>query len=123
MSMTDPIADLLTRIRNASLVEHESVEIPASRLKARIVKILKEQGYIQSFSLIREMNHIKIKVYLKYEDNGKCVIRHIKRLSRPGLRRYAGYRKLTRPLEGAGTVIVSTSKGVLTANQARAQQI
>jgi small subunit ribosomal protein S8 len=119
MSMTDPIADLLTRIRNASKERHEKLEIPASRLKANIVRVLKEEGYIKNFRLMREDGKPVIKVYLKYSDGGDSVIQGIRRVSRPGLRRYAGYQEIPKPLGGAGIAIVSTSKGVLTGQKAR----
>jgi small subunit ribosomal protein S8 len=119
MSMTDPIADLLTRIRNASKERHEKLEIPASRLKANIVRVLKEEGYIKNFRLMREEGRPVIKVYLKYSDGGAGVIQGIRRVSRPGLRRYAGYQEIPKPLGGAGIAIVSTSKGVLTGQKAR----
>lgn len=123
MSMTDPIADLLTRIRNASKEKHEKVEIPASRLKANIVRVLKEEGYIKNFRLQREEGKPVIKVYLKYTDSGDAVIQGINRSSRPGLRRYAGYEQLPRPLSGAGVAIVSTSRGVMTGQKARTQKV
>jgi len=119
MSMTDPIADLLTRIRNAAKERHEKLEIPASRLKANIVRVLKEEGYIKNFRLMREDGKPVIKVYLKYSDGGESVIQGIRRVSRPGLRRYAGYQEIPKPLGGAGIAIVSTSKGVLTGQKAR----
>jgi small subunit ribosomal protein S8 len=122
MSMTDPIADLLTRIRNATKEKHEKVEIPASRLKANIVRVLKEEGYIKNFRLMREEGRPVIKVYLKYTDAGSSVIQGIKRISRPGLRRYIGYQDMPRPLGGAGIAIVSTSQGVITGQRAKAQK-
>jgi small subunit ribosomal protein S8 len=122
MSMTDPIADLLTRIRNATKEKHEKVEIPASRLKANIVRVLKEEGYIKNFRLMREEGRPVIKVYLKYTDAGSSVIQGIKRISRPGLRRYIGYQEMPRPLGGAGIAIVSTSHGVITGQRAKAQK-
>lgn len=123
MSMTDPIADLLTRIRNAAKEKHEKVEIPASRLKANVVRVLKEEGYIKNFRLAREDAHPVIRVYLKYDDAGRSVIQGVKRISRPGLRRYAGYQSMPRPLGGAGIAVVSTSKGVTTGQRARAQKL
>src|SRR6478672_11174753 len=122
MSMTDPVADLLTRIRNASKERHEKVEVPASRLKANIVRVLKEEGYIKNFRLQREEGRPVIKVYLKYTGAGSQVIQGIKRISRPGLRRYIGYEEMPRPLSGAGIAIVSTSKGVMTGQRARTQK-
>ncbi len=123
MSMTDPIADLLTRIRNAAKEKHEKLEVPASRLKANVVRVLKEEGYIKNFRLMREEGRPMIKVYLKYTDQGSSVIQGIKRVSRPGLRVYSGYEKMPRPLGGAGIAVVSTSKGVITGQRARAQKL
>ncbi len=123
MSMTDPIADLLTRIRNAAKEKHEKVEIPASRLKANVVRVLKEEGYIKNFRLMREEGRPVIKVYMKYTEEGNSVIQGIRRVSRPGLLRYSGYENMPRPLSGAGVAIVSTSKGVITGHKARAQKL
>jgi small subunit ribosomal protein S8 len=123
MSMTDPIADLLTRIRNATRERHEKLEVPASRLKANVVKVLKDEGYIKNFRLMREEGRPIIKVYLKYNDKGDSVIQGIRRVSRPGLRRYSGYESMPRPLGGAGIAIVSTSQGVTTGHKARAQKV
>lgn len=123
MSMTDPIADLLTRIRNASKEKHEKLEVPASRLKANVVRVLKEEGYIKNFRLMRDEGRPMIKVYLKYTEKGDSVIQGIKRISRPGLRRYAGYSEISKPLGGAGIAIVSTSKGVITGQKARLQKL
>lgn len=123
MSMTDPIADLLTRIRNATKERHEKVEIPASRLKANVVRVLKEEGYIKNFRLQRDdLGHPVLKVFLKYTDTGASVIQGLRRISRPGLRRYASCEKLPRPLSGAGISIVSTSQGVITGHRAKVQR-
>lgn len=123
MSMTDPVADLLTRIRNASQEKHEKLEVPASRLKANVVRVLKEEGYIKNFRLTREEGRPMIKVYLKYAEDGQSVIQGIKRISRPGLRRYVGYSEMPKPLNGAGIAIVSTSKGVISGQRARTQKV
>jgi len=123
MAMTDPIADLLTRIRNASKEKHEKLEVPASRLKANFVRVLKEEGYIKNFRLSREEGRPVIRVYLKYTDDGVSVIQGVRRVSRPGLRRYTGYENMPRPLGGAGIAIVSTSQGVITGHKARAQKV
>lgn len=123
MSMTDPVADLLTRIRNASKEKHEKLEVPASRLKANIVRVLKEEGYIKNFRLMREEGLPVIKVFLKYTQQGDSVIQGVKRVSRPGLRRYSGYETFPRPLSGAGIAIVSTSKGVMTGQKAKTQKV
>lgn len=123
MSMTDPVADLLTRIRNATKEKHEKVEVPASRLKANVCRVLKEEGYIKNFRLTRDDGHPVIKVYLKYGDAGQSVIQGLQRVSRPGLRQYAAYGELPRPLSGAGISIVSTSKGVMSGSKARSQKV
>ncbi len=124
MGMTDPVADLLTRIRNGSREKHEKIEVPASRIKANVVRVLKEEGYIKNFRLHRDdLGHPMIKVYLKYSDDGKAVIQGIKRVSTPGLRRYTGYKEIPRPLSGAGIAILSTSKGLMTGQRARTQKL
>ena len=123
MSMTDPVADLLTRIRNAVKERHEKVEVPASRLKANIVRVLKEEGFVKNFRLAREEGIPTLRVYLKYTTDGQSVIQGIRRVSRPGLRRYTGYETMSRPLSGAGVAIVSTSKGVMTGQRARTQKV
>lgn len=123
MSMTDPVADLLTRLRNAAKERHEKVEIPASRLKANIVRVLKEEGFIKNFRLQREEGRPVIKIFLKYTDHGDSVIQGVKRISRPGLRKYSSYTNVSRPLSGAGIAILSTSHGVMTGNKARAQKV
>jgi len=124
MSMTDPIADFLTRIRNATKERHDKVEVPASRLKANLARVLKEEGYIRNFRLVRdEAGHPVLKMYLKYADNGASVIQGLRRISRPGLRRYAGYEKMSRPLSGAGVSVVSTSKGLITGHKAFTQKL
>ncbi len=123
MTMTDPIADLLTRIRNCAKEGHETVLIPASRMKASIVRVLKEEGYIRNFRLMRDENeHPVLKVYLKYEA-GVPIIRGLKRISTPGLRKYSGFKTVQKPLNGAGTAILSTSKGIMTHRQALAQKV
>ena len=119
MSMTDPVADLLTRIRNACMEKHEKVEVPASRLKANIVRVLKDEGFIKNFRLIRDDNgHVSIKIFLKYDDKGESVIRGIRRVSKPGIRKYAGMESVPRVLGGVGISILSTSKGVLASQKA-----
>ena len=121
MSMTDPVADLLTRIRNACQEKHDKVEVPASRLKANIVRVLKEEGFIKNFRLVRDDNgHVAIKIFLKYDDKGDSVIRGIKRVSKPGVRKYAGITSVPKVLGGVGISILSTSKGIL-ANQKAVQ--
>src|SRR5687768_5647762 len=105
MSMTDPIADLLTRIRNASKERHEKLEIPASRLKANVVRVLKEDGYQKNFDVQGEEGRAVNEVDLKYTEKGDSVIHGIRRISRPGLRRYVGYEDMPKPLGGAGVAI------------------
>ncbi len=119
MTMTDPIADMLTRIRNALRVHHESVDIPASKLKLRIAEILKLEGYIRNFQMISDGSKKTIKIFLKYDEKGRPVIEGLKRISRPGRRVYAGYRDIPKVLNGYGINIISTSKGVITDREAR----
>lgn len=124
MSMTDPIADLLTRIRNGSREKHEKVDVPASRIKANIVRVLKEEGYIKNFRLMRDERGLPvIKVYLKYTHDGASVIQGIQRVSKPGLRTYSGYDEVPKPLNGAGVAILSTSKGVITGQKAKVWKV
>ena len=124
MQITDPIADMLTRIRNANAAKHDSVEIPASKLKKAIAEILFEEGYIKSFQVINEGPQGKIKINLKYLNNGKDkVISGLRRVSKPGLRVYAGADELPQVLRGMGIAIVSTSQGVMTDRKARAAHI
>lgn len=123
MGMTDPIADLLTRIRNAYGAKAERVDVPASRMKANIVKVLRDEGYIKAFKLLREDDKAWIKIQLRYDDKGKPVIRGLRRVSRPGLRRYVGFKDVARVRSGAGVAILSTSKGVMTAQKARSNSV
>ena len=119
--LTDPIADYLTRIRNASMAGHRVVEIPASNLKKEMTKILFDQGYILSYKFIDNKVQDIIKIALKYDKKSKeSVIRHLERVSTPGLRQYRGAGEMPRVLNGLGIAIVSTSKGVMTDKQARA---
>ena len=122
MTITDPIADLLTRIRNANMVNHAEVEIPASKLKIELVKILKEEGYIQNYE-IKEKEGFKVNVVeLKYISN-KPVIRGLQRVSTPGLRSYSKAKNLPRVFGGMGVAIISTSKGLMTDKLARKENI
>ncbi len=123
MQITDPIADLLTRIRNASSAKHETVDIPASNMKKAIAKILLDEGYIKNFQIIEDSKQGIIRVTLKYGENKSKVIAGIKRVSRPGLRIYAGADELPKVLRGLGIAIISTSKGIMTDKEARAQHI
>lgn len=120
MSMTDPIADMLTRIRNACAAKHRRVDMPASRLKAQIAQILKDNSYIQDFKTLETEEGRKIlRVVLKYAGGGQPVIRDVQRVSTPGLRRYVGVGEIPRVRNGLGMAILSTSKGVMSDRQAR----
>jgi len=119
MGMTDPIADLLTRIRNASAVKHEKVLIPASNVKLRIVNLLFEEGFVRNFKLIKDGKQDVICVYLKYTPENEPVITHLERISRPGRRAYVKQRNVPRIRNGLGVAILSTSRGVMTDTQAR----
>ena len=119
MTMTDPIADMLTRIRNANTVGHETVEIPASNMKKAIAGILKEEGYIEDFEVIDDNKQGMIKVTMKYGANKERVISGIKKISKPGLKVYAKACDVPRVLGGLGIAIISTSKGVISDKEAR----
>ncbi|MDQ3587480.1 MAG: 30S ribosomal protein S8 [Actinomycetota bacterium] len=117
--MTDPIADLLTRIRNGITAEHDLVEMPASSFKAEVARILREQGYIEGYEVEAARVGQTLRVRLKYTEDRRSVISGIERLSRPGRRRYVGATEVPRVLGGMGTAIVSTSAGVMTGHDAR----
>ena len=119
MQITDPIADMLTRIRNANSSKHESVNVPASKLKIEIARILNEEGYINGYEVIDDGLQGIIKITLKYAANKQKVITGLKRVSKPGLRVYAGKDELPRVLRGLGIAIISTSKGIMTDKEAR----
>ena len=119
MSMTDPVADMLTRIRNANTARHDELEIPASRLKEEIARILLNEGYIESYKRVDDQKQGLLKIRLKYSSDKQRVISGIKRVSRPGRRYYVGKAEMPRVLNGLGTAIISTSNGVMTATQAR----
>lgn len=119
MQITDPIADLLTRIRNASTAKHPSVEIPASNTKKAICQILLDEGYIKGMQVIEDNKQGTIKVTLKYQENGQPVIAGIKRVSKPGLRIYTNCKDMPKVMKGLGIAIISTSKGVMTDKSAR----
>ncbi len=121
MVMTDPIADMLTRIRNANQMKHEYVEIPASKIKFEILKVIKEEGYIYDVEFIPNDKQGVLKVTMKYTDNKERVIRGLKRISKPGLRQFAKASELPKVLNGLGIAIVSTSNGVMTDREARKQ--
>lgn len=123
MVMTDPIADMLTRIRNANLVGHEKVEIPGSNIKRSIAEILKREGYIRDTEFIADDKQGVIRVFMKYGKNQERVITGLKRISKPGLRVYAAHDNIPRVLGGLGTAILSTSQGIMTDKDARGAKI
>ena len=123
MQITDPVADMLTRIRNANSAKHETVDVPASNLKKSIAQILLDEGYIKSFTVEEDGTQGKIHITLKYLGNKEQAIKGLRRVSKPGLRIYAGCEELPKVLKGLGIAIVSTSKGVMTDKAARAAHI
>ena len=123
MHITDPIADMLTRIRNASNAKHETVDVPASNMKKSIAQILLDEGYIKNFQVIDDNTQGVIRITLKYLPGKEQVIQGLRRVSKPGLRVYAGAEELPRVLKGLGIAIVSTSMGVMTDKAARAQHV
>lgn len=118
MAVSDPVADMLTKLRNASRAKFEKVDVPASKMKLEIIKILKNEGYIKNFKKITQDEFNFIRVFLKYNDEMEPIIHGIKKMSTPGRRVYSGYKKLPRVLNGYGTLIVSTSSGVTTGRKA-----
>lgn len=123
MSMTDPIADYLTRIRNATMAKHSKVDVPASNMIKAVTKILLDEGYIQNFTAIEDNKQGKIRIYLKYGTDKKSVIRGLERISCPGLRNYVTVDEVPKVLNGLGIAILSTSKGILTNKQARKEKV
>ncbi|GKV68426.1 30S ribosomal protein S8 [Sporosarcina sp. NCCP-2716] len=123
MTMSDPIADMLTRIRNANMVRHEKLEVPASNLKKEIAEILKREGFIRDVEYVEDSKQGIIRIFLKYGKNDERVITGLKRISKPGLRVYAKSNEVPRVLNGLGIALVSTSNGVLTDKEARAKQV
>lgn len=119
MSMTDPIGDMLTRIRNANMVKHESVEMPSSKMKIEIAKILKKEGYIRDFRYYKFQNKFNLKVFLKYGEKNSHILKGIERISKPGRRLYSGKENIDKVLGGLGISILTTSKGVMTDKEAR----
>ena len=120
---TDPIADMLTRIRNANLVSHPSVEMPSSKLKIALARLLKEEGYINSYEEKVDGNFKTLSIELKYDENNKPVITNLKRVSKPGLRNYCKAKNMPQVLGGLGVAVVSTSKGLLTDRKARKENL
>ncbi len=123
MTVSDPIADMLTRIRNAVMVQHDSVLIPASKMKLSIAKILKDECFISDYEVLRGKPHRTIKMHLKYSDKNQPVLSELERVSKPGLRVYVGWKEIPRVAGGLGVAIVSTSKGVMTGQQAWRQGV
>ncbi|WP_408008946.1 30S ribosomal protein S8 [Pseudalkalibacillus sp. A8] len=123
MVMTDPIADMLTRIRNANTVGHDKLEVPASKLKREIAEILKKEGFVRDVEYIEDSKQGVIRIFLKYGQNNERVITGLKRISKPGLRVYAKAYEVPRVLGGLGIALVSTSKGIMTDKDARNQQV
>ncbi|EPD49536.1 MULTISPECIES: 30S ribosomal protein S8 [Paenisporosarcina] len=123
MTMTDPIADMLTRIRNANMVRHEKLEVPASNMKKEIAEILKREGFVRDVEYVEDSKQGIIRIFLKYGQNNERVITGLKRISKPGLRVYAKTNEVPRVLNGLGIALVSTSNGLLTDKEARAKQV
>ncbi|MEX6217426.1 30S ribosomal protein S8 [Mammaliicoccus sciuri] len=123
MTMSDPIADMLTRVRNANIVRHEKLELPASNIKKEIAEILKKEGFVKSVEYIEDDKQGVIRMFLKYGQNNERVITGLKRISKPGLRVYAKADELPKVLNGLGIALVSTSEGVLTDKDARQRGI
>lgn len=123
MTMSDPIADMLTRIRNANMVRHEKLEVPASNVKKEIAEILKREGFIRDVEYVEDNKQGIIRIFLKYGQNNERVINGLKRISKPGLRVYAKSNEVPKVLNGLGVALVSTSNGVLTDKEARAKQV
>ena len=123
MQITDPVADMLTRIRNANTAKHEKVDVPASNLKKSITQILLDEGYIKSYEIVEDGTQGIIRIQLKYLSGKEKVISGLRRVSKPGLRVYAGADELPRVLKGLGIAIISTSKGVMTDKAARANHV
>ena len=123
MGMTDPIADMLTRVRNAIMASYDTVDIPCSRLKVNLAKTLKSEGFIRNFKIISDGRHRKIRVVLSYDDKGESVIDGLRRVSKPGCRVYAKADRIPPVLNGFGVNILSTSKGVMTDRDARKQGV
>jgi small subunit ribosomal protein S8 len=123
MVMTDPIADMLTRIRNANTVRHDKLELPASNMKKEIAEILKREGFVRDVEYVEDSKQGMIRIFLKYGSNNERVISGLKRISKPGLRVYAKSNELPRVLGGLGIAIVSTSKGIMTDKEARQSQM
>lgn len=123
MSMTDPIADMLTRIRNSNLAKQDKVDIPASNFKAGIAKVLKNEGYIKNSKIIKDRKQGLLRVYLKYGPKSERIIEGIRRVSKPGRRVYCGFEEIPKVRGGLGIMILSTSKGIMTDREARKKKM
>ncbi|MBF0275974.1 MAG: 30S ribosomal protein S8 [Nitrospinae bacterium] len=123
MNVTDPIADLLTRIRNALVVKHKRVIVPISKIKVKIIEILKKEGFIKNYQFIKYKNLGYIRIYLKYDENDEGVITGLKRISKPGLRQYVNSKNLPKVLNGLGIAIISTSKGIKTDHDCQRESV
>ncbi|WP_413854482.1 30S ribosomal protein S8 [Candidatus Ruminimicrobium bovinum] len=123
MMITDPIADMFVRIRNANSKLHEKVDIPSSKVKTEIAKVLKEEGYISNYKNIEDQKQGVLRVYLKYDANGKAALSGLRRVSKPGLRIYKGYKELPNVLGSFGIAIISTPKGIMASKKAKAEMI
>jgi small subunit ribosomal protein S8 len=123
MSVSDPISDMLTKVRNASMARHEKVDIPTSRLKLEIVKILKTEGFIKNFKKLVQEGQNFIRIFLKYDEENEPILHGIEKVSKPGRRVYTGYKGLPRVHNGYGTLIVSTSEGVTTGKKAAEKKV
>ncbi|MFH1940553.1 MAG: 30S ribosomal protein S8 [bacterium] len=123
MSMTDPIADYLTRVRNATRARHSKVDIPASNILKEMTRILLEEGYIHNYTTVDDPKQGIVRIYLKYNKDRKSAITGLKRVSRPGYRRYTGVDRIPRVLNGLGIVMLSTPKGILTGKQAKKENV
>ncbi len=123
MTMTDPVSDMLTRIRNANSRKHEKVDVPASKLKIQIAKVLKDEGFIKNYKLIKGQGAGIIRIYLKYTSDERQIIGGLRRVSKPGLRTYVGKDEIPRVMGGAGVAILSTSKGIMADKECRKEKI
>lgn len=123
MTMSDPVADMLTRIRNANMVRHEKLEVPASNMKKEIAEILKREGFVREVEYVKDSKQGVIRIFLKYGQENERVITGLKRISKPGLRVYAKSSEVPKVLNGLGIALVSTSHGLLTDKEARAKQV
>lgn len=123
MGMTDPIADMLTRVRNALMVKHQEVVVPHSKMKEAVANLFKDEGYVKTFRVVTDGNKKNIVIHLKYDDNGNSVIRGLKRVSKPGQRVYVNTKNLKPVLGGLGNGVVSTSRGIKTVKQCIAEKV